>query len=300
MTIPPYLKVGDTVALVAPAKKISADLIENAIHILQSWGLNVQLGKNVQNEYYWFAGTDTERAQDLQEALNSPQAKAIIALRGGYGTSRIIEQLDFSTFIHHPKWVVGFSDITILHAKISQFNITSIHGTMPILFDEANDPISLQTLRAALFGELSTYTIPSHAQNRKGAAKGKLVGGNLSLLHAAIGTSYDLDTTNKILFIEDIDEYAYHIDRMMIHLKHAGKLDKIVGLIVGYMTNIKESEEKFFGKDAYQIIAEIVSEYSYPVCFGFPAGHEPNNYALYLNREVYLEIDSQKVILKWT
>jgi len=299
MIIPPYLQQGDTVALVAPAKKINPEAIQNAVHILEKWGLNVWTGKYATNEYYWFAGRDTERAKDMQEALNNPKIKAIIALRGGYGTSRIITQLDFTLFQQQPKWLVGFSDITILHAKISQFDIATIHGIMPILFDEENDAVSLNTLQKALFGILDTYTVSAHPKNRLGIAKGALAGGNLALLNVAIGTDYDLDTRNKILFLEDIDEYAYNLDRMMIHLKHAGKLDHLAGLIVGYMTNIKESEEKFFGKEAYQIIEEAVSEYTYPVCYGFPAGHEPNNHALYLNRKAILEVDSNKVKLSW-
>ncbi|MCS7076164.1 MAG: LD-carboxypeptidase [Bacteroidia bacterium] len=299
MIIPPYLQKGDTVALVAPAKKITPNVIENAISILEKWGLRVWIGRNATNEHYWFAGTDTERVQDLQEALNNPQIKAVIALRGGYGTSRIIPHLDFSAFLQHPKWIVGFSDITILHAKINQFNVASIHATMPILFDEVNDALSLQTLKNALFGELNSYIIERDNRNRIGTGKGVLVGGNLSLLNVAIGTSYDVNTEGKILFIEDIDEYAYNIDRMMTHLKHSGKLDKIVGLVVGYMTDIKESEEKFFGKEAYEIIAESVAEYNYPVCYRFPAGHEMNNYALYLGRTVSLEVNPDCVVLSW-
>lgn len=299
MIIPPYLKQGDTVALVAPAKKINSEFIQKATDILQKWGLTVWIGKHAQNEHFWFAGTDAERTQDMQEALDNPDIKAIIALRGGYGTGRIIPHLDFTLFQKHPKWIVGFSDITLLHAKISQFDIASLHGTMPILFDEENDANSLNTLKNALFGTLNAYTVPSHPKNRLGTAKGILAGGNLALLNVAIGTNYDLDTRNKILFLEDIDEYAYNLDRMMIHLKHSGKLDKLAGLVVGYMTDIKESEEKFFGKEAYQIIQEAVAEYEYPVCYGFPAGHERNNFALYLNRKAILEVDSHEVKLKW-
>ncbi len=299
MIVPPYLQQGDTVALVAPAKKINPESIQKAKDILQKWGLKVWTGKHAQNEHFWFAGTDAERTQDMQEALNNPEIKAIIALRGGYGTSRIITNLDFTLFQKHPKWIVGFSDITILHAKISQFDIASIHATMPILFDEENDPKSLETLKKALFGTLNTYTVSSHPKNRLGTAKGILAGGNLALLNVAVGTDYDLDTRNKILFLEDIDEYAYNLDRMLIHLKHAGKLDKLAGLIIGYFTDVKESEEKFFGKEAYQIIEEVVDEYDYPVCYGFPAGHELNNYSLYLNRKAILEVDSDKVTVSW-
>lgn len=299
MIIPPYLQEGDTVALVAPAKKINTDAVEKAINIMEKWGLKVWTGKNAKNGHFWFAGTDSERTEDMQKALDNPDIKAIIALRGGYGTSRIITNLDFTLFQQHPKWIVGFSDITILHAKISQFDIASLHATMPILFDEENDSASLETLKKGLFGVLDGYTVPTHPKNRLGTAKGILTGGNLALLNVAIGTEYDADTRNKILFLEDIDEYAYNLDRMMIHLKHSGKLDKLAGLIVGYMTNIKESEDKFFGKDAYQIIEEAVAEYSYPVCYGFPAGHEPDNSALYLNRKAVLEVNSDNVRLRW-
>lgn len=299
MIIPDYLQKGDSVMLVAPAKKIQAEVIEKATSILEKWGLKVHVGKYATNEHYWFAGTDSERIQDMQQALDNPHVKAIIALRGGYGTSRIITQLDFTKFTQHPKWIVGFSDITILHAKLSQYNTASIHGTMPILFDEENDFMSLDTLKKALFGELNHYTLSTHPKNKQGIAQGRLVGGNLALLNVAIGTSYDVDTQNAILFIEDIDEYAYNIDRMMIHLKHAGKLEYLAGLIVGYMTNIKESEDKFFGKEAYQIIEEVVSEYNYPICYHFPAGHEPDNYALYLNRSATLKIEHNQVILSW-
>lgn len=289
--LPPYLKIGDTVALVATAKKVSPEVVEQALTIFQQWGLKVVVGENALNTWGWFAGTDEERTTDIQSMFTRSDIQAIVCLRGGYGTSRMMDNLDFTPLLQAPKWLVGFSDITVLHSKLSHYNLASIHGTMPILFDEVNDKRSTDTLKEALFGTLKGYSFDPHSFNRFGKVTAPLVGGNLALLHAITGTNYDVDTQGKILFIEDIDEYAYSIDRMMIHLKSANKLAPLAGMLVGYMTNIKESEEKFFGKTAYQIIQEVVSPYSFPVAFAFPAGHEPNNCALYFNKNATLTIE---------
>ncbi len=284
---PPYLKKGDTIGIIACARKISREEMDPAVAILKSWGLEVVLGKNVFNTDCQFSGTDAERAEDLQTMLNDVSIKAVISARGGYGTMRIIDKIDFTAFKKNPKWLVGYSDITVLHSHIHTLGIETLHATMPINFHK--DAEALESLHKALFGEKINYEISSHPLNRKGIAEGELVGGNLSLLYALAGSSSDIVTTGKILFIEDLDEYLYHIDRMMMNLKRSGKLSRLVGLIVGGMSDMKDNAIPF-GKTAEEIILDAVKEYNYPVCFHFPAGHIDKNLALYLGRKVKLEI----------
>lgn len=284
---PSYLKKGDKIGIVACARKISREEMAPAIEILKSWGLEVVLGKNVFNADNQFSGTDAERSDDLQTMLDTASVKAIISARGGYGTMRIIDKINFENFKKSPKWLVGYSDITVLHSHIHTLGIETIHATMPINFNKDAD--ALETLRKALFGEKISYEIDSHSLNRKGVAEGELVGGNLSLLYALTGSASDIDTSGKILFIEDLDEYLYHIDRMMMNLKRSGKLSRLAGLVVGGMTDMKDNAIPF-GKTAEEIILDAVKEYNYPVCFRFPAGHVDKNFALYLGRTVKLEI----------
>jgi muramoyltetrapeptide carboxypeptidase len=287
MTTPPYLKKGDKIGIVACARKISKEQLQNAVDLFTSWGLEIAYGKNLFNECNQFSGTDEERASDLQMMLDDESVKAVISARGGYGTIRAIDKIDFTKFRKQPKWVVGYSDITVLHSHIHNFGIETIHATMPINFHvnkEANE-----TLRKALFGEKLSYEIEFHSLDRNGNAEGELIGGNLSLLYALTGSDSDINTNGKILFIEDLDEYLYHIDRMMINLKRSGKLKKLAGLIVGGMTDMKDNEIPF-GKTAEEIILDAVKEYSYPVCFNVPAGHVDKNFALILGRKVKLEV----------
>ncbi|MDP2387729.1 MAG: LD-carboxypeptidase [Bacteroidota bacterium] len=297
MNQPAFLKPGDKVAIIATARKISADELRPAKMMLKEWGLEVVLGENIFEIDNQFAGTDAQRAKDLQWALNDESIKAIICARGGYGTIRLMDRINFDMFRQHPKWIVGYSDITVLHQHINQnFGIATLHATMPINFEK--DKEATQSLRKALFGETIEYTIEPHKLNVNGEAKGELVGGNLSLMYALCGSESDIDTKGKILFLEDLDEYLYHIDRMMMNLKRCGKLQHLAGLVVGGMTDMKDNTVPF-GKNAEEIIYDAVKQYGYPVCFNFPAGHIDRNMAVYLGEEVYLVVDANVVKLKY-
>jgi len=288
MTTPPYLKKGDKIGIIAPARKISKEEIQFAVDTFEKWGLKVVLGKNIFGTENQYSGSDEERAGDLQKMLDDQSIRAVISARGGYGTLRIIDRLDFKKFEQAPKWIIGYSDITVLHSHIHQnFEIETLHATMPINFSK--DEESVETLRQTLFGEQITYKIDSHPLNRKGNAEGELVGGNLSLLYALKGSRSGISTSGKILFIEDLDEYLYHIDRMIISLKRNGKLSHLAGLIIGGMTDMKDNQIPF-GKTAEQIISDAVKEFDYPVCFGFPAGHAQKNLALPFGRRAKLKV----------
>jgi muramoyltetrapeptide carboxypeptidase len=282
---PPYLQKGDTIGIAAPARKITKEELQPALDCLQQWGLKIRLGKNLFGSCDQFSGTDTERAADMQDLIVDPEVKAILCARGGYGTLRIIDRLDFAGFSKHPKWIVGYSDVTVLHSHLHGLGTETLHATMPIKF--STDKESVESLRKALFGETLSYTWESKHDGRKGAASGILVGGNLSLLTALNGGPGDLDTRAKILFLEDLDEYLYHIDRMMLNLKRSGKLKALAGLLVGGMTDMKDNVIPF-GKKAEAIISDAVREYNYPLVFDFPAGHADRNMALYLGREIQL------------
>jgi len=293
---PPYLKAGDTIGIVAPARKISPEELAPAIETLQSWGLKVKLRQHIYGIQNQFSGSDEERRADFQTMLNDGEVKAILSARGGYGAVRIIDGLDFSSFTKNPKWVIGFSDITVFHSHIhTHYNIETLHAIMPVNFKK--DAESLGLLKKALFGEEISYSIDSNAINRKGESKGQLIGGNLSLIYALASTPSDINTDGKILFLEDIDEYLYHIDRMMMQLKRSGKLAKLKGLVIGGFTDMKDNVIPF-GKTAEEIIMDAVKEYDYPVCFGFPAGHRDKNYLLYLGREVAFSV-KEKTSLKF-
>ncbi len=291
LTSPPFLKSGDCIGIVAPARKILMEELNPAIKKLESWGLKVKLGKNIFSSYNQFAGTDEERLADMQDMLDDKDVKAIISARGGYGSVRIIDQLDFSTFRHHPKWIAGYSDITVFHNHIQKhYEIQTLHCTMPINFEKDNDSTNL--LWDALSGELTDYRINPQPLNRKGKAEGILCGGNLSILYALASTPSDIDTFGKILFLEDLDEYLYHIDRMMMQLKRAGKLSGLAGLVVGSFSEMKDNTIPF-GKIAEEIILDAVQEYDFPVCFGFPAGHGQKNFPLYMGCVHELEVDEE-------
>lgn len=287
MQQPPFLKKGDKIGIIAPARKISKEEIQSAIDIFNAWGLEVVLSKNLFNADNQFSGTENERAEALQIMLNDDSISAIISARGGYGTIRIIDKIDFKNFKKHPKWIIGYSDITVLHSHINNFGIETLHATMPINFTKNEE--ATETLRKALFGEQLNYQFESHPLNRKGEAEAELIGGNLSLIYALTGSVSDIYTKGKILFIEDLDEYLYHIDRMMLNLKRSGKLDHLAGLIIGGMTDMKDNTIPF-GKTAEEIIIDAVKEYDYPVCFNFPGGHVEKNLALYFGRKVKLNV----------
>lgn len=297
ITQPPYLKKGDKIAIVCPAKKLPKP-IDIGISILESWGLEVVIGKSITASHHQFAGTDKLRAADLQEYLDDPSIKAIISGRGGYGTIRIIDELDFTKFEQNPKWLIGFSDITVLlsHA-IAQLNTQCLHAQMPYTFDNAT-PESLNSLRNALFGEKQEYHYKSEFNNKQGNCTGVLIGGNLTLLCALQGSVSEMDFENKIVFIEDVGEHEYAIDRMLRMLKRAGKLKNLKGLIIGAFSDI--SEEKIpFGQTAYQVIWDIVAAYNYPVCFNFPTGHIENNLCMILGAEIELNIETNHVNFKY-
>lgn len=272
--------------------------MEDAIALLQSWGLEVVLGETVEASYHQFAGNDDLRARDMQRFIDDDSIKAIIAARGGYGTIRMIDKVDFSRFAKNPKWLAGFSDITILHAHLySNYNTQSIHGQMPVNIPDASAR-SLETLRKALFGEDISYHFNSHDDNRSGKALGVLIGGNLSLLAAVAGSMSDLDYSGKILFIEDVGEYLYSIDRMIRTLDRSGKLKDLAGLIVGGFTEIKDNDIPF-GQTVAEIIIDVVADYNYPVCFDFPAGHIPDNHSLILGRTLSLSVNNEHVAIHY-
>ena len=294
----PALQPGDTIAILATARKISFPEIEVAIHTFESWGLNVVLGQTIGASYNYFAGDDALRLQDLQQMLDDENIRAIICGRGGYGTTRIIDQVDFTRFQQHPKWLVGFSDVTALHSHIHTLGVESVHAIMPLLFPKEGTADSIETLRKVLFGEDLLYTVAPHELNRTGTGQGQLIGGNLSMLGTLTGTRSDCSTAGKILFLEDLDEYLYHIDRMMVHLDRSGKLEHLSGLIIGDMSDMKDPALPF-GKTAYEIILEHAGKYNYPVCYGFPVGHEPLNLALVCGREAKLEVSEQGAVLRY-
>lgn len=275
---PNFLQKGDTVAIVSPSGPIKENALDFALSTLSLWGLKVIVGKHVYDQWGVFAGSDANRAADFQEMIDNPKVKAIICARGGYGAIRIINTLDFSAFATHPKWVVGFSDITVIHSQLNSLNYQSIHGVMAKGFANVT-PESLQSLHDALFGILRPVEFSSECVNRCGTCSGELVGGNLSILYSLRGTPYEYDYSGKILFIEDLNEYLYHIDRMIQNLKHSGILSEISGLIVGTMSNMKNGIDEY--KNSVEgIILDGVQEYSYPVAFNFPAGHEALNQAM--------------------
>ena len=294
---PPYLKKGDKIAITCPAKKLPRPM-DDAVALLQSWGLEVVLGDTVTASYHQFAGDDDLRAHDLQRFIDDDNIKAIIAARGGYGTIRMIDKVDFSHFVQNPKWLIGFSDITVLHTHLfANYGAQTIHGQMPVNIPDASKH-SLDTLRMALFGEPLSYNYHAHALNRSGEGKGILVGGNLSLLIAVSGSVSDIDYSGKILFIEDVGEYLYSVDRMLRSLKRAGKLTQLAGLVVGGFTDMKDNDIPF-GQTVPEIVMDIVQEYDYPVCFDFPAGHIPDNCSLIFGKEARLSVQGQEVTLNF-
>lgn len=261
----------------------------DAVKLLESWGLEVVLGDTINASYHQFAGDDAFRAKDMQRFIDDDSIKAIIAARGGYGTVRMIDMVDFNRFAQNPKWITGFSDITLLHAHIfANFGTPSIHGQMPMTIPDASKR-SLDTLRKALFGEELSYQLEPNDLNRNGEAEGILIGGNLSLLLSLSGSVSDLDYAGNILFIEDVGEYLYSIDRMLRTLKRAGKLSRLKGLIVGGFTDVKDNDIPF-GQTIPEIITDIVREYDYPVCFDFPAGHVADNCSLILGTSLNLSV----------
>ena len=296
---PPYLKPGDTIGIVCPAGYMDAERVQACVDRLHAWGYLVKTGLTVgsASENY-FSGTDAERLADFQEMLDDDRIRAILCARGGYGMSRIIDDIDFSTFIKQPKWIIGFSDITLLHSHIfSNFGISSMHAPMAAAFYEAAaDDVYVLSLKKALEGRKIAYTTAGHEANRRGEAVGELVGGNLAMIAHAIGTDSDIKTRGRILFLEDVGEYLYNIDRMLHQLKRAGKLNKLAGLIVGGFTHLKDTGRPF-GQGIPGIVLNVVAGTDFPVCFDFPVGHDGNNYALKIGEGYKMKVGRKKVTL---
>lgn len=300
MIFPKSLSKGSTIGIVSPAGKIDSETIHFAEKFLHSMGYNVAVGPNAGNSYHQYAGNDEHRTSDLQLMLNRTDVDAIFCARGGYGTMRIIHKIDFTHFLDNPKWIVGYSDITALHACLqNQLKVASIHGPMPKNFaDKSKDDEDMLHLFKILHGELPIYIYKPHLLNRNGEAEGVLIGGNLSLIQALRSTPYDAEPHGKILFIEDVSEYYYSLDRMMQNLKLSGFLKQLSGLIVGQFTEMKDNDVKF-GQTAYEIIKESVEDYDYPVIFGFPAGHGNINMPLVFGKRISITVNNCHAKIKF-
>lgn len=295
--IPPYLKPGDMIGITSPAGYILREGIIPAATLMQQWGFKIRVGYTIGKKNFTYGGTDDERLQDLQLMLDDPQIKAIMCARGGYGAVRIIDKLDWAKFKAHPKWIIGFSDITVLHSHLGrQLNIASIHSKMcnsfPDNWELASDlqKDTILSIRRALTGEKMLYQAPFNHFNRAGTTSGILTGGNLKTLESLAGSASDIHTEGKILFVEDTGEYLYSIDRMFWNLKRSGKLSKLAGLVVGGIKTKQDAPDEYFGKTVYEIISEHVKEYRYPVCFDFPVGHQIDNFALKCGVKHRLEV----------
>jgi len=298
MVTPPSLKRGDTIAIVSTARKITKSELVPALELMTDWGLKVVLGHTIGAEDHQFAGNDTLRTQDFQDMMDNPNVKAIWCARGGYGTVSMLDGLNFSEFKRNPKWIVGYSDITVLHSHIHNFGIETLHAQMPLEIEKKTEETQQSILRV-LFGNDHniTYATTNHI-NRTGAAIGTLVGGNLSVLYSLCGSPSTINTEGKILFIEDLDEYLYHIDRMLQNLKRNGMLKNLAGLLVGGMTQMQDNTIPF-GRSAYEIVMDVVREYQYPVGYDFPAGHIEDNRALILGREVQLNVEKRGITINF-
>ncbi|WP_290805278.1 LD-carboxypeptidase [Flavobacterium sp.] len=297
MKLPPYLKKGDTVAIVCTARKFMPEEAKPAIELLESWGLKAKLGRTIGLDSCQLGGTDVERAVDLQQMMDDDNVKAIWCARGGYGTVRIIDLLDFTKFSKKPKWVMGFSDVTVLHSHLNTLGIATLHSIMPFTVPNAPEKVK-QTLKDALFGTNLNYTLPSKSYDVKGKAEGELVGGNISILYSLLGSSSSISTQGKILFIEDLDEYLYHVDRMMYNLKRNGYFEKAKGIIVGSMRDMHDNEIPF-GQNEVQIITAIAKEYNIPIAFEFCAGHQKDNRTLVLGSQVSFEVNDKEIRLQF-
>ena len=294
---PPYLKAGDTVAIVAPSGvlKNRTKEVEQAKALLKSWGLHTIVGKHVFSQANHFAGTDDERCEDFQNALDDPKISAIWCARGGYGTVRILDKLDYSKFRLNPKWLIGYSDITALHNQIHNEGVQSIHAMMCTSLQDDFKTIkeTLSTFKDAIFGKSLSYTLEGSSYNKTGIVSAPIVGGNLTMLHTMLGSKTSIDVSEKILFIEEIGEYKYHIDRMLQSLKRAGYFDNCKGIIVGNMTKLRKNTT-LWGTSIEQLILDALSDYNFPIAFNMPAGHEKDNRALILGRTVELSVGKDR------
>lgn len=298
--IPPYLQKGDMIGLVCPAGYMPLEKVGTCIQTLEEWGYRVRLGASVGGDSdNYFSGTDDERLDDLQKMLNDEEVKAILCARGGYGASRIIDRIRFKKFKEHPKWIIGFSDVTVFHSHIyTRYRISTLHAPMAAAFNDGGaESEYVLSLKNALEGGKLKYQCETNEFNRNGECIGELVGGNLALLAHLTGTDSDIKTKGRILFIEDVGEYLYNVDRMLLQMKRSGKLSKLAGLVVGGFTDMKDTDRPF-GKTVYRIIRDAVDEYDYPVCFGFPVSHGKENVALKVGVGYKLKVGKNKVLLE--
>lgn len=293
MITPPFLKPGDAVGIVSTARKITTSELSYFLNMLRDWGLQPVIGNSINAESNQYAGDDDLRARDFQSMLDRADIQAIWCARGGYGTIRILDQLDFSNFMQQPKWIIGYSDVTVLHSKLHQLGVESLHANMALSLD-TKTPETSKSIKQVLFGKKYDITIPSKNNNRLGRANAPIVGGNLSLIYSMLGSPTAIHTAGKILFIEDLDEYLYHVDRMIMNLKRNDLFAHLNGLIVGGMSDMKDNTIPF-GKSAEEIIWDAVKDYHYPVCFGFPAGHINDNRALILGRSISFDVSEKEV-----
>jgi muramoyltetrapeptide carboxypeptidase len=296
MANPPLLKSGDLVSVLSPASHTNSNAWEKGIEVLEKWGLRVDRGEHYLSQYFGFGGTDAERLNDLQKALDNPEIKAIFPIRGGYGTSRLLDDLDFSLFMQNPKWIVGFSDITALLTHIDSLGVAGIHGPMPNNFCQKGGELSLQALNEVLFNGRAIYTCKPHPSNILGEIQGELIGGNLSLLSHLIGSKSFSRPDGKILVIEEIGERLYHVDRMLVQLKRSGYFEGLTGMIIGGFTDCNEAPLTI-GKSAQELILEHTEDYQFPIAFDFPLGHVPANHPVIFGVKSNLLISSEKVQL---
>ncbi len=295
MTIPDKLREGDKVAVVNPAKRLQSDM-SKGLELLRSWGLDPIVGENAGKEHHLFAGTDAERLSDVQWAIDHPEVKAVVMARGGYGTTRILDDLNFDALGKYPKWFCGFSDITSLLCRLDNLNIASMHS--PMVASLCRDVRSDESFRKALMGEELVYEVKTRKENRLGRGAGTLIGGNLTMICNSIGTSSEIDTDGKILFLEEIGEYIYHLDRMLVHLKRAGKLKHLEGVIIGDFSSMKDHNDTF-GYSTMEVLESHLSALNCPVVYGFPSGHENYNLTLICGKPAVLEANSDKVTLSF-
>ncbi len=299
VTVPPYLKKGDTIGIVCPSGYMPTENAQTCIDTLQAWGYKVKIGNTLGSQFHYFSATDKQRTQDFQQMMDDGSIKAILCGRGGYGLSRIIDKLDFQKFKRNPKWIIGFSDITVLHAHIFQhFGIATLHAPMAAAFNnEGYKNEYIGSLKNALNGTAADYSCATHAFNKIGTGEGDLIGGNLALIAHLVGSHSSYKTRHKILFLEDIGEYLYNIDRMMIQLERAEMFKHLQGLIIGGFSDMKDTTTPF-GMDVYNIINQYTKDFKFPVCYGFPVGHETENLALKVGVKHELKVTKDGVVLK--
>jgi muramoyltetrapeptide carboxypeptidase len=297
MIQPQNLQAGDLIGMVCPAGTIPMERVQKCIETLTSWGYQVKLGKTVGGKHFTYSGTDAERAADLQEMMDDKKVKAIICARGGYGLSRIINTLDFTSMMAQPKWVIGFSDVTVLHAALQKKGIMSIHGPMAAAFNKGSEGEAyIQAIQSIFQGQKTSYVAPAHAYNKLGSVAAPVIGGNLCLIAHLIGSQNSLDTQGKILFLEDIGEYHYNLDRMVIQMKNAGLFENLAGLIIGGFSDMRD-EPTDIGAGAFEIIQSHVKEFNYPVCYDFPISHGLPNYPVKEGAVYELAIESNEARL---